>query len=248
VKKFLLWIPSVPYLLTFGAILCVFHVLQVIALRLGYKPHTMVVNLMMLFLNLNKWWLASPIKFNNYAGKRNHNKPTIVISNHQSMFDIPAIGWLLKQWHPKYISKKSLAYGIPSVSYNIRNGGSIYIERNKPAEAIEKIKNFCSYLNQHNRGGVIFPEGTRSKDGHVNEFKTKGLLQMLAAMPNAEVIPVTVDGFWRLTQYRLRPMGFFINLTCTAYAPIKRAGKTNQQIIEEAQQVIKNNVFDKVEK
>lgn len=245
-KKFLLWIPSVPYLLSFGFILCVFHILQMVALRLGYKAHNAVVTLMVMFLNLNKWWLASPIKYVNYAGSRNYNKPTIIISNHQSMFDIPAIAWILRKRHPKFISKKSLAFGIPSVSYNIRNGGSIYIERGKPDEAVEKIKAFCVYLNQYNRGGVIFPEGTRSKNGHLNNFKTKGLLQMLEAMPNAEIIPVTVDGFWRLTEYRLRPMGFFINLTCTAYPPISRAGKTSRQIIEEAWQVIEGNVFDKL--
>jgi len=144
------------------------------------------------------------------------------------------------------MQKKSLAFGIPSVSFNIRNGGSIYIERNKPDEAVEKIKDFCTYLNQHNRGGVIFPEGTRSKDGNLNKFKTKGLYQMLDAMPDAAIVPVTIDGFWRLTHYRLRPMGFFINLTCTAYSPIKRAGKTNDEIIAEAQQVIESNVFDKL--
>jgi len=242
----LLWIPSVPYLLSFGLILCVFHVLQVIALRIGYRAHNAVVTLMVLFLNLNKWWLASPIKFNNNAGKCNYNKPTIVISNHQSMFDIPAIIWLLRQWHPKFISKKSLAAGIPSVSYNIRNGGSIYIERNKPAEAVEKIRNFCVYLNKHNRAGVIFPEGTRSRDGNLQPFKTTGLLQMLEAMPDAVVIPVTIDGFWRLTQYKLRPMGFFINLNVAAYKPINRAGKTNEEIIEEAQGIIESNVFDKL--
>jgi len=246
-KKLLLWIPSVPYLLSFGFILCVFHLLQVIAIRIGYKTHNAVVSFMILCLNLNKWWLASPIKFNNYAGKPNFNQPTIIISNHQSMFDIPAIAWLLKQWHPKFISKKSLAYGIPSVSFNIRNGGSMYIDRKNPEEAVGKIKKFCEYLNLHNRGGVIFPEGTRSKDGNVKEFKTKGLIQMLEAMPNAEVIPVTVDGFWRLVHYRLRPMGFFVNLSCTAYAPIVRTGKTNVEIIKEARQVIESNVFDKSE-
>jgi len=244
-KKFLLWIPSIPFLLTFGLILCVFHVLQLIAIKLGYKAHNTVVSFMIYFLNLNMWWLASPIKFNINELKYNFNKPAIIISNHQSMFDIPAIGWLLKQWHPKFIAKKSLAFGIPSVSFNIRNGGSIYIDRKNPDEAVEKIKEFCNDLKKHNRAGVIFPEGTRSKNGQLKEFKTKGLVLMLEAMPNAEVIPVSVDGFWRLTRYHLKPMNFFINLACTAHRPIERSGKTNAEIISEAYQVIENNVFDK---
>jgi len=69
-KKFLLWIPSIPYLLSFGFVLCVFHVVQVTAIRISYKAHNAVVTLMIVFLNLNKWWLASPIKFNNYAEKK----------------------------------------------------------------------------------------------------------------------------------------------------------------------------------
>ncbi len=256
-KKFLLWIPTIPFMLSFGLILIVFHALQVMALKLGYTAHTKVVNGMIFFINLNMWCLLSPIKFTNLAGKLPTNKPAIIISNHQSMFDIPAIGQILKKQHPKYISKKSLAYGIPSVSYNIRNGGSIWFERpkkndseaiknKKRTEALDKLNAFTHYLNQHQRSGVIFPEGTRSKNGHVHEFKRKGLHTMLNNMPDALIVPVALDGFWRLTQYKLKPMGFWLNLSCTVLPLIERAGKSNDTIIDEAHQLIKNNVYDTV--
>jgi len=213
-------------MLCFGLTLVIFHVLQVIALKFSYKAHNAVVTGMIFFLNLNMWCLLSPIKFTNLAGKLPQNQASIIISNHQSMFDIPAIGHVLKKQHPKFIAKKSLAYGIPSVSYNIRNGGSIWIERprkddteaikiKKRTDALHKLNVFTQYLNQNNRGGVIFPEGTRSKDGHLKPFKRQGLLTMLNNMPNAIIIPVAIDGFWRLTQYKLKPMGFWINLSCT---------------------------------
>lgn len=257
-KKFLLWIPTIPFLLSFGLILVVFHVLQVISLKLGYSAHNRVVNGMIFFLNLNLWLLLSPVKFTNLAKKLPKNKPAIIISNHQSMFDIPAIGYILKKQHPKFISKKSLAYGIPSVSYNIRNGGSIYFERpkredsestkaQKRADAINKLNNFTTYLNENKRGGVIFPEGTRSKNGHLNEFKKQGLLAMLEKMPDAVIIPVALDGFWRLTQYKLKPMGCWLNLSCTVLPIIKRANKSHEDIINEAYQTINDHVFDKVE-
>lgn len=256
-KKMLLWIPSVPFLLSFGFILVVFHVLQVIAFAIGYRAHNSVVNGMVFFLNLNLCWLLSPIKFTNKAGQIPLDKPAIIISNHQSMFDIPAIAHLLRKQHPKYISKKSLAFGIPGVSYNIRNGGSIYIGRihktdepevkkAKKEEALKKITAFNKYLKDNNRGGVIFPEGTRSKDGHMKEFKIAGLSQMLNDIPEAIIIPVALDGFWRLTQYKLKPMGFWINLSCTVLPIIDRSGKTNEQIIEKARELINENVFDKV--
>jgi len=256
-KKFLLWIPTIPFMLSFGLILVVFHVLQVIALKLGYKVHNVVVNGMIFFLNLNFWWLLSPIKFTNLAGQLPANKSSIIISNHQSMFDIPAIGHILKKQHPKFIAKKSLAYGIPSVSYNIRNGGSIWIERprkedsdetkmQKRKDALNKLNQFTHYLNENRRGGVIFPEGTRSKDGHVKPFKRQGLLTMLNNMPDAVIIPVAIDGFWRLTQYKLKPMSFWENISCTVLPVINRQGKNNDTIIDEAYLQIKNHVFDTV--
>lgn len=257
-KKILLWIPTIPYLLCFGLILLVFHLLQIIALKLGYQAHNKIVNGMLFFINLNLWWLLSPIKFTNLAGKLPPSKPSIIISNHQSMFDIPAIGQILKKLHPKYIAKKSLAYGIPSISYNIRYGGSIYFERPKKEDteaiktkkrtnALQKLNTFTHYLNQNQRGGVIFPEGTRSKDGHVQPFKKQGLLTMLNNMPDAVIIPVALDGFWRLTQYKLKPMGFWINLSCTVLPIIERTGKSNEAIIEEANQLIKDHVFDVID-
>jgi len=204
------------------------------------------------------WCLLSPIKFTNLAGKLPKNKPSIIISNHQSMFDIPAIGQILKKQHPKYIAKKSLAYGIPSISYNIRYGGSIYIERpkkedteatkiEKRKDTLQKLNAFTYYLNQNQRAGVIFPEGTRSKDGNLKSFKRQGLLTMLKNMPDAVIIPVALDGFWRLTQYKLKPMGFWINLSCTVLPIIERTGKSNDAIIDEVHQLIKDHVFDVIE-
>jgi len=51
------------------------------------------------------------------------DKPLIIISNHQSMYDIPPIIWHMRAYHPKFVSKKELGKGIPSVSYNLRHGG-----------------------------------------------------------------------------------------------------------------------------
>ena len=63
-------------------------------------------------------------------------KPLIIVANHQSTYDIPPIIWHLKKFHPKFISKKQLGRGIPGVSYNLRNGGSVLIDRSRPKESI----------------------------------------------------------------------------------------------------------------
>ena len=225
-------------MLSFGLLLCIFHVLQVVALKLGYHPHNKTVNVMALFLNLNLMWLGSIVKFKNLAGELPQDKPMIIISNHQSMFDITAINWILRKHHPKFISKKSLAFGIPSVSYNIRYGGSIYIERNKREEALEKISKFNKYLNDNNRAGVIFPEGTRTKDGKLLPFKTKGALSMLEELPTATIIPVVMKGYWQIEKYRLKPIPFGLNLSCTILPAIDKTNKSNLEVLKEVEETI----------
>jgi 1-acyl-sn-glycerol-3-phosphate acyltransferase len=62
------------------------------------------------------------------------DRPLIFVANHQSTYDIPPLIWHLRKYHPKFISKIELGKGIPSVSFNLRHGGSILIDRKKPKE------------------------------------------------------------------------------------------------------------------
>ena len=100
-------------------------------------------------------------------------KPLIIVANHQSTYDIPPIIWYLKKFHPKFISKKQLGRGIPGVSFNLRNGGSVLIDRSRPEESIELIKIFAQKLERNKWSAVIFPEGTRSQDGKPKKFQKK---------------------------------------------------------------------------
>ncbi len=239
-KKAVYWIFTVPFLAGFGIILCTFHVLQVLALRFGYRAHNAIVTGMIFFLNLNLLWVGAFIRFKDLRTSKTYGRPAIIVSNHQGMFDIPAIGWILHKYHPKFIAKKSLAYGIPAISYNIRNGGSTYIDRKKPEEALKKINNFNQYLKDTNRSGVIFAEGTRTRDGSMKAFKTKGLDQMLTDIPDAIVIPVALENFWKLERFGLKPVPFGAKLACTVLEEINREGKSNQEIIEDTETAIRN--------
>ena len=51
------------------------------------------------------------------------------------MYDISPIMWYLRKHHVKFVAKKELGKGIPSVSYNLRHGGSILIDRKKPTSS-----------------------------------------------------------------------------------------------------------------
>ena len=68
------------------------------------------------------------------------NTSYVIVSNHQSMFDIPILGSLFFSNFPKYISKRSLGRRIPSVSYNLRKGGHVLIDRSDGPAAVAAIR------------------------------------------------------------------------------------------------------------
>ncbi len=136
--------------------------------------------------------LGTSIKFHNFK-KINTDAPLIILSNHQSMWDIPPIMWKFRKHRPKFIAKKELARFIPSISFNINYGGSIAIDRKNPEEAIEKIKDFGIRNAKNNYSICIFPEGTRTRDGKLRPFKTGGLEALIKEMPDAIVVPVAIN-------------------------------------------------------
>lgn len=229
-RKFLYWIPTILFYLVFMLILLVFHPLQMLGLRMGYIYHKRTVDAMIWCINHSLLLVGSRIRYDWHVDCRDlpKDKPLILVSNHQSMFDIPTIGWAFRRHHPKYIAKESLAKGIPSISYNIRHGGSIAINRKERTGALAKIDAFADYLNTHNRAGTIFPEGTRSRDGSMKPFKPGGLLQLLERMPDAVVIPVALSDYWKLARYGMKPIPFGCRLTCTLLPPVERAGSVEE--------------------
>src|SRR5690606_23361031 len=109
--------------------------------------------------------------------------PLIIVANHQSMYDIIAIIWYMRRFHPKFVSKKELGKGIPSVSFNLRHGGSVLIDRKDPKQAVPVIKGLGQYIEKHTRSAFIFPEGTRSKNGKPKEFAQTGVKILCKSPP-----------------------------------------------------------------
>ncbi len=211
-RKILASILSVPFYLAFGLCLIIFHVVQVICFRgFGYQAHKKSVDIFNFFLlrclNLLGNWVSFENNFN-----FNRNQPHIIIANHQSMFDIPPLIWHLRQLHPKFISKKELGKGIPGISYNLKYGGSVLIDRNDRNQALNAISKFGQYLNQFNRSAVIFPEGTRSKTGVPKAFSRNGLKTLFEHCPTAKIVPVSINDSWKLQKFGMFPMNVGLNL------------------------------------
>ncbi len=146
--------------------------------------------------------------------------PVIFVANHQSLYDIIGMIWYLRSFHTKFVSKKELGKGIPSVSYNLRHGGSVLIDRKDPKQALPIIKGLAEYIEKHKRSAVIFPEGTRSKNGKPKEFAQSGLKILCKYAPSAYVVPITINNSWKILKFGSFPMGLGSKLEYIIHEPI----------------------------
>lgn len=219
-RKLLAYPLTVLYLIVFGMTLLIFHPIQWICFNgFGYQAHKKSVDILQLLLVRCLHILGTRFTWNNpYQIPK--NKPLIIVSNHQSMYDISPIMWYMRAHHIKFVSKKELGKGIPSVSYNLRHGGSVLIDRKNPRQALPAMLEFGTYIEKNNRAAVIFPEGTRSKDGHPKPFKTKGLELLFKKAPSAIVVPITINNSWKLMRYGKFPMGIGNHLIFTVHQPV----------------------------
>ncbi|MBT8245804.1 MAG: 1-acyl-sn-glycerol-3-phosphate acyltransferase [Winogradskyella sp.] len=237
--KILAYPLTVIYFLFFGLTLVIFHPIQWFCFNVfGYKAHKISVNWLQFFLLRCLNLLGTRFTFTNSFNIPT-NKPLIIISNHQSMYDISPIMWYMRKHHVKFVSKKELGKGIPSVSYNLRHGGSVLIDRKNPRQALPDMMKFGEYIEKNNRAAVIFPEGTRSKDGTPKPFKTKGLEILFKKIPSALIVPITVNNSWKMLRYGKFPMGVGNHIKFTVHEPLELSTFTNKaELIEQVEKTI----------
>jgi 1-acyl-sn-glycerol-3-phosphate acyltransferase len=206
-KKILAYPLSVIFAIFFFLHLIIFHPLQWLAIKIGgAKWQRQVVTVLNFFLLADLLFLGIRTKLKNRIPLPK-NRPVIIVSNHQSMFDIPLIIWYLRKLKPKFISKKSLGKGIPSISFNLRHGGNALIDRKDPEQSIPTLKKFGKFIAEQKFAATIFPEGTRSRDGKPKKFAQTGLKILFEQMPDALILPVTIHNSWKLFQYGKFPLG-----------------------------------------
>lgn len=240
-KKILAYVLTPIHLLIFGLILIIFHPIQVICWNVfGYPAQKRSVEIMNFLIIKSMIILGARVSFKGFE-KLPKNKPLIIVSNHQSHYDIPPIAWGFRKHFPKYISKIELGKGIPSISYNLRKGGSALIDRKNRSQSIKEIITFGRQIEANNYAASIFPEGTRSKDGKVRKFKAGGLGTLLKTAPSAAIIPFAIDGNYRFQKTGF-PMGFGEKLTYTVLDPIERGDHTAEEIALLAEQAIKKEL------
>jgi len=243
IKNALSFLLSPIHYLVFGLILVVFHPIQWLAYNIGgYPAHKKVVDCLNYSLILSLRILCIRIQFNN-PYPLPLDRPLIIVSNHQSMYDISPLEWYLRAHHVKFVSKMELGKGIPSVSYNLRHGGSVLIDRKDSKQALSAIRDFGKYLTTHHYSAVIFPEGTRSRNGFPRSFSRNGLKILMKYTPTALIVPITINNAWKIQKngYFRVPLG--IRVTFDVHEPFPVDAASFDEIFERLEKTIKSAIL-----
>ncbi|MDD6794432.1 MAG: lysophospholipid acyltransferase family protein [Clostridiaceae bacterium] len=123
-------------------------------------------------------------------GLENIPKETcIFMGNHQSILDIPVLRHVINR-EVDLVAKQELLK-IPVIGYWIKNLNCVAIDRSNAREGIKAINKVVDYVKE-GYTYAVFPEGTRSKDGKVHEFK-KGTFK-IATKSKAPIVPFAIKG------------------------------------------------------
>jgi 1-acyl-sn-glycerol-3-phosphate acyltransferase len=118
----------------------------------------------------------------------NPRLPYVVVCNHQSMADIPLISNL--PWEMKWLAKIEI-FKLPIFGWMLRLAGDICVDRKNPRSgALALIK--AQRILENKCSVMIFPEGTRTLDGRVQQF-TDGAFH-LAIKAKVSLLPLVIEG------------------------------------------------------
>ena len=130
--------------------------------------------------------------------------PYLYLMNHESLFDHFAIGRHIKHYVTAIAKFEQFKY--PLWGHVAKYYGVEPIDRSNTKKAIKSLKKVETEIIKNKISFLIAPEGTRSKDGRLGEFK-KGAFH-LAKNTGASIVPVIINGAYEaknINDWRLRP-------------------------------------------
>lgn len=231
------------FYLVFALLLLIFHPVQMICLRLGgYNAHKRSVEILNFLLLRSLHIMFTRIRMRGFDLLPS-GRPLIIVANHQSAYDIPPVVWGFRKFHPKFISKKELGRFLPSISYNLKHGGSVLIDRANRLQSVKEIIRLGSFIGKNNYAACIFPEGTRSKDGVVRSFKAAGVASLLKATPNALIVPFAIKGNHLINHDTTGLVSAFVTVTYRVFPAIDPAGRNIDEVLAEAENLVRGEVM-----
>ncbi|MDR0498662.1 MAG: 1-acyl-sn-glycerol-3-phosphate acyltransferase [Holophagales bacterium] len=154
------------------------------------------------FFGVGKWWARQQLWFCNASWHssgweklpeeiKNGTQSTIFMSNHESFLDPPLLMGAIPV-PAVYIAKKEIKR-MPLIGWAVWAAGVIFIDRNNTESALLSIERAAEQIRQ-GKNVVIFPEGTRTKNGQIGKFKKGGF--SLAIKAGVPIIPLATVGGW----------------------------------------------------
>jgi len=161
----------------------------------------------------------------------NPRMPYVVVCNHQSMADIPLISNL--PWEMKWLAKIEL-FRLPILGWMLRLAGDICVDRKNPRSgALALIK--AQHILEQKCSVMIFPEGTRTLDGRVQQF-TDGAFH-LAIKAKVSILPLVIEGSQNCIPKNSWKFGKPSEIFLKVLAPIETSTLTIRDV-----HVLRNNV------
>lgn len=146
------------------------------------------------------------------------NQSFVLVSNHQGNFDIPVLLGNIDV--PLFFIAKIEILKIPLIRSWMKLMQCVFMDRKSVRQSLDTIHKAAD-LVRNGYNAIIFPEGTRSKGRPVGDFKQGSF--KLATEANALILPVSIDGTYRLMESnknRITPG----TVTLTIHPPVPTEG------------------------
>jgi 1-acyl-sn-glycerol-3-phosphate acyltransferase len=114
----------------------------------------------------------------------------LFMANHQSNFDIPILMAVFDTLQVRWVSKRE-ARKVPIIGLCMQLTQQVLVDRKSPTQAVAVFRQVKKLLDA-GISVIFFPEGTRTRDGHLQPFKPGGFAVAVAA--GVPVVPVTING------------------------------------------------------
>jgi 1-acyl-sn-glycerol-3-phosphate acyltransferase len=196
-----------------------------IALRLITGNENMIYSPVRLFVRIGLAMVGVRVEVKGLE-RLDPKQAYIFTPNHQSLIEVPLFLTYLGR-NPGYLAKKEV-FRYPLFGYGIGLMGVVPVDRSNSAAAVESARRATENLRR-GKSYIVYPEGTRSRDGRLLPFK-KGAF-MMAVDAGVPVVPVTISG-----ASRIMPKGevkvFPSTVRITLHDPISTAGYSKGTVAE----------------
>jgi len=126
---------------------------------------------------------------------------TLVLMNHQSLLDIPIVVASIREAYPRIVTRKRYERWIPLISHMVRVYQYPVVDPTANAGSTRRSLVTLSVAARESPVPlVVYPEGTRTKDGEIGRFKIHGLRHILSERAWTVHLLVT-DGFWKRAKF-----------------------------------------------